>query len=157
MERLRPILADLLVPEGVCDLPQNASKHEVVTRLGEMACAAAGVQPDHVKAVLDALWDRELILSTGIGLGIAVPHVRHANVPREALRVGRVRGGMPFDAIDGRPVEAVFAILMPAGNHRRHVEVMAGIAAAVKDENRRQTILAAPDSAAFVARMLAPR
>jgi PTS system nitrogen regulatory IIA component len=125
--------------------------------LGAAACDAAGVRAEHRRAVLDALWDRETVLSTGIGLGIAVPHVRHANVPKEAMRVGRVRGGMPFDAIDGRPVEAIFTILMPAGNHRRHVEVMAGIAAAVKDEARRQSVLAAPDPAAFVERMLAPK
>ena len=145
------------MPEGVIELAPGCARREAVRILGEAACEAAGVVPAHRQAVLDALWDREMILSTGIGLGIAVPHVRHSNVPREVMRVGRARGGMPFDSIDGKPVEAIFTILMPAGQHRRHVEVMAGIAAAVKDENRRHAILSSPDAATFVARMLAPR
>lgn len=156
MDRLRTILAALLVPDGVSDLPAFGSKREVVEHLGRLAAVAAGVRPDHERAVLDALADREAILSTGIGLGIAVPHVRHANVPREAMRVGRARDGIPFDSIDGKPVYAVFTILMPSGNHRRHVEVLGAIAGALKDETRREAVFAAPDAPAFVERLLGP-
>jgi mannitol/fructose-specific phosphotransferase system IIA component (Ntr-type) len=113
------------------------------------------VRPEHERAVLDALWDRESILSTGIGLGIGVPHVRNPSVAREAMRVGRARGGIAFDSIDGKPVFAVFAILMPSGNHRRHVEVLGAIATALKDTARRDDVFAAPDAASFVARLLA--
>jgi mannitol/fructose-specific phosphotransferase system IIA component (Ntr-type) len=157
MERVRHVLESLLSPDRVVDLPPGVPKQGVVQRLGEQAAKAAGVKPEHVRAVLDALWDRELILSTGIGLGIAVPHVRHANVPVEAMVVGRSRAGLAFDAIDGKPVYAVFAILMPSGQHRRHVEVLGGIAAALKDERRRESVFASPDAAAFCQRMLSPR
>lgn len=156
MDRLRSVLAGLLLAEGVVDLPKGEGKREVVARLGRLACGAAGVDPGHEKAVLDALWEREQILSTGIGIDIAVPHVRHANVGREVLRVGRSKDGIPFDAIDGRPVRAVFCILMPAGNHRRHVEVLGAIAASLKDPVRREAVLSAPDAASFVARVFAP-
>ena len=155
MDRVRKALATLLVPDRVVELPPGEPKKEAVMRLGRLACQAAGVHADHAKAVLDALWDREQILSTGIGLGIAVPHVRHANVPREAMVVGRSRGGMPFDAIDGKPVHAVFSILMPAGDNRRHVEVLGAIATTLKDPARRDGVFQAPDAATFVARMLA--
>jgi mannitol/fructose-specific phosphotransferase system IIA component (Ntr-type) len=154
VERVRAVLGDLLVPQGVLELEGVPAKRDVVTRLGTAACDAAGVKPEHVRAVLDALWDREQILSTGIGLGIAVPHVRHANVAREIMRVGRCRKGLAFDAIDGKPVHAVFTILMPAGSHRRHVEVLGAIAAAVKDAARREGVFSAADSAQFVERLL---
>lgn len=155
MERLRTILAGLLVPEGISALPTFGSKREVVEHLGRLAAVAAGVRPEHERAVLDALADREAILSTGIGLGIGVPHVRHANVAREVMRVGRSREGLAFDSIDGKPVFAVFTILMPSGNHRRHVEVLGAIAAALKDAARREHVFAAPDAQAFVDRLLA--
>ncbi len=155
MDRLRTILAGLLVPEGIADLPTFGSKREVVEHLGRLAAVAAGVLPEHERAVLDALWDRESILSTGIGLGIGVPHVRHASVAREAMRVGRARGGIPFDSIDGKPVFAVFTILMPSGNHRRHVEVLGAIASALRDGARRDEVFAAPDAKAFAERLLA--
>ena len=156
MDRVKDVLERLLLVDGVVDLPAGGGKRDAVMALGKSACGAAGVKAAHERAVLDALWDREQILSTGIGLGIAVPHVRHANVPGEVMRVGRSRGGLAFDAIDGKTVHAVFTILMPSGNHRRHVEVLGAIAAAVKDNARREGIFTAPDAATFVQRMLAP-
>jgi mannitol/fructose-specific phosphotransferase system IIA component (Ntr-type) len=156
VDRIRKALGTLLLPERVLDLPPGEGKREAVRRLGQRACADALVRPEHAAAVLDALWDRETILSTGIGLGIAVPHVRHANVPHEAMAVGRSKAGLAFDAIDGLPVYAVFTILMPAGDNRRHVEVLGAIAGALKDATRRQSVFEAPDGATFVARLLGP-
>lgn len=154
MDRVRKALSSLLLPERVIELPPTEAKKDAVRRLGRLACDAAGVRPEHGAAVLDALWDREVILSTGIGLGIAVPHVRHANVPHEAMVVGRSKAGLAFDAIDGKPVHAVFTILMPAGDNRRHVEVLGAIAAALKEPARREAVFGAGDGAAFVQRML---
>jgi len=155
LDRVRKALSSLLLPDRVVDLVPSEAKREAVLRLGRLACDASGVHPDHAKAVLDALWDREAMLSTGIGLGIAVPHVRHANVPRESMFVGRSRGGLAFDSIDGKPVHAVFTILMPAGDNRRHVEVLGAIAAALKDPAHRDAVFAAPDAPSFVLRTLA--
>jgi PTS system nitrogen regulatory IIA component len=154
VDRVRKALSSLLSADRVVDLPASEGKKDVVSRLGRLACEAGGVRPEHAAAVLDALWDREVILSTGIGLGIAVPHVRHANVPHEAMVVGRSRGGLAFDAIDGKPVHAVFTILMPAGDNRRHVEVLGAIAAALKEPARRDAVFLAADPATFVLRML---
>lgn len=154
MDRVRKSLGSLLRPDRVVDLGAAETKRDVVRRLGVLACRAAGVNADHEAAVLDALWDRETILSTGIGLGFAVPHVRHSNVATEAMVVGRSRTGLAFDAIDGQPVHAVFTILMPSGDNRRHVEVLGAIAGTLKDPARRERVFGAPDAAAFVERML---
>lgn len=154
MDRVRKSLGTLLRPDRVVDLAPGETKRDVVHRLGVLTCRAAAVHGDHEKAVLDALWDRETILSTGIGLGMAVPHVRHSNVATEAMFVGRSAAGLAFDAIDGKPVHAVFTILMPSGDNRRHVEVLGAIAGALKDPARRERVFAALDAAAFVERML---
>jgi PTS system nitrogen regulatory IIA component len=153
VDQVRTVLEPLLTPGVVHEIAAAEGKQAAVAYLGRKACEAAGVlRPE---PVLAALWERETILSTGIGLGIAVPHVRHPGVPREAMQVGRVRGGMPFDAIDGKPVHAIFALLMPAGRQRRHVEILAAIAAALKDDARRAAVFAAPDPESFLARLLA--
>ena len=156
LDRLRPLLEGLLAPEGVFEVPGTATKREVVDLVGRRACAAADVSPAQVGEVLEALWKREQILSTGIGLGIGVPHVRHEAVKRRTICVGRSKAGIPFEAIDGKPVHAVFAILMPAGEHRHYIQVLGAIAAALKAEGRRASVFAAPDGASFVDRLLAP-
>jgi nitrogen PTS system EIIA component len=152
VEHVRTVLEPLLAPDAVFDIAPEQDKQSAILFLGRKACDSAGVpRPD---AVLEALWERERILSTGIGLGIAVPHVRHPAVPREVMRVGRSRGGMAFDAIDAKPVHAIFTLLMPAGRQRRHVEILAAIAAALKEDARREAVFAAPDAATFVQRLL---
>jgi PTS system nitrogen regulatory IIA component len=156
LDRLRPLLEGILAAEGVFDLPSGLAKRQVVDLVGKRAAAAARVEPAQVGEVLEALWKREQILSTGIGLGIGVPHVRHEAVKDRAICVGRSKAGIPFDAIDGKPVYAVFAILMPAGEHRHYIQVLGAIAAALKAEARRTAVFAAPDGAAFVDRLLAP-
>jgi mannitol/fructose-specific phosphotransferase system IIA component (Ntr-type) len=152
LQPVRLVLEQLLSPDVVHDVSPAEGKQAAIAFLGRKACESVGVsRPD---AVLAALWERELILSTGIGLGIAVPHVRHPAIPREVMRVGRARGGMPFDAIDAKPVQAIFTLLMPAGRQRRHVEILAAIAAALKDDARREAVFASPDAETFVRRML---
>jgi PTS system nitrogen regulatory IIA component len=153
VDQVRSVLEPLLTAEAVFEVPAEQGKEAAILFLGRKACEAVGVlRPD---AVLIALWERERILSTGIGLGIAVPHVRHPAVPREVMRVGRARTGMAFDAIDAKPVQAIFTLLMPAGRQRRHVEILAAIAAALKDDARREAVFAAPDAQTFLRRLLA--
>jgi nitrogen PTS system EIIA component len=154
VDRVRKTLGSLLTPERVVDLPPTEEKRAVVARLGRAACRAAAIAAAREADVLAALWERETVLSTGIGLGIAVPHVRHADVLAETMVVGRSPAGLPYEAIDGKPVHAVFCILMPHGDHRRHVEVLGAIAAALKDPARRAGVFAAPDARAFVDRLL---
>src|SRR5688572_16483418 len=119
-------LGELIGPEGVFDVPEGVrDKWALVRWLGEKTCARAGIRAP--EPVVEALLDRERMLSTGIGLGIAVPHARHPSVPRETLCVARLRPAMPFDALDGRPVSAAFCILMPSGRQRRYIEILAAV------------------------------
>jgi mannitol/fructose-specific phosphotransferase system IIA component (Ntr-type) len=155
VDQVRGVLGSLLSADAVLDVSPEAGKEAVIALLGRRACEIAGVlRPE---PVLSALWERERILSTGIGLGVAVPHVRHPAVPREVMTVGRAKGGMPFDAIDAKPVHAVFTLLLPAGRQRRHVEILAAIATAMKDDARRASAFRAATAQEFVEALLGPR
>jgi mannitol/fructose-specific phosphotransferase system IIA component (Ntr-type) len=148
VDQVRGVLGTLLSADAVLDVSPADGKEAAIHLLGRRACEIAGVvRPE---PVLSALWERERILSTGIGLGIAVPHVRHPAVPREVMTVGRAKGGMPFDSIDGKAVHAVFTLLLPAGRQRRHVEILAAIAAAMKDDVRRAAAFRAGSAQDFV-------
>ncbi|MFQ5670551.1 MAG: PTS sugar transporter subunit IIA [Acidobacteriota bacterium] len=81
---------------------------------------------------LRKLVDREQVMSTGIGGGIAIPHARSPEVDRTVIAVGRSRQGVPFNAVDGAPVKAIFLILGPPESSAEHVKVLARIARLVK-------------------------
>jgi PTS system nitrogen regulatory IIA component len=56
---------------------------------------------------------RERVMSTGIGGGIAVPHAQSAGATRLSLALGRVARPIDFDALDERPVQLVFLVVGP--------------------------------------------
>jgi mannitol/fructose-specific phosphotransferase system IIA component (Ntr-type) len=93
--------------------------------------ADAGRLKDREDA-LRRLVERENVMSTGIGGGIAIPHARTPEAKRTMLAVGRSREGVPFNAVDGEPVKVVFLILGPPEAAAEHVMVLARIARLVK-------------------------
>jgi mannitol/fructose-specific phosphotransferase system IIA component (Ntr-type) len=82
--------------------------------------------------VVRRLVEREQVMSTGIGGGIAIPHARTPEVSRTMVAVGLSRDGVPFNAVDGEPVKAVFLIVGPLEASAEHVKVLARIARVVK-------------------------
>ena len=97
-----------------------------------------------------ALKEREQMLSTGVGKGVAIPHARHSinGLFRSPLCVF-MRLGEPIDfgAVDGHPVDLVFAVAAP--NNETHLESLARIMHFARDESVRQALRDAPDSAAI--------
>jgi PTS system nitrogen regulatory IIA component len=109
-----PGLAALLVAGGIHhDVPgtdRASVLHEVVARLP----LAAEVDREFVLRVLEA---REAMGSTGIGGGIAIPHVRNPLVLSSKgaqVTLCLLRVPVPFDAVDGQPVHALFAVVSPS-------------------------------------------
>lgn len=116
-----------------------------VAALEELVRAAAR-SPDVAdgEALLAAVRDRENLLSTGIGLGIAIPHARIAGVSSFVVAVGRHAAGLPFDSIDNKPVHIVVLIAGPQDAKKPYLELLAQISKRLKLEDVRQRILAAP-------------
>ena len=104
-------LSELLVPEGVVLDPPVRSKEEAI-QTAVKALADAGVVA-HKQQVVRALLDRERIMSTGIGSGIAIPHAQSSAVKRLAVSIMRMSDGIDFDALDGKPVRLVLTIVGP--------------------------------------------
>lgn len=101
---------------------------------------------------LGALLERENVLSSAVGDGVAFPHtlVRHPErVRRPFLLLGRSGRGVDFEAPDGRPVHII--IVMGLRYEELHLPWLKRLTVALRHEDLRATILAAPDSAAIAA------
>ena len=95
------------------------------------------------KAFQKAILDREAILSTGIGLGLAVPHAKVASVRDFAVAVGRSKAGIEWDSLDGRPVTIVVMIAANDRQTTEYTKVLASLVSKVKPDEVRLKILAA--------------
>jgi len=84
-------------------------------------------------AIFDSLIARERLGSTGLGGGIAIPHGRISGVDRAYGAFMRTREGVAFDAIDNKPVDLFFALVVPAESTDEHLGILAQLAEMFSD------------------------
>jgi fructose-specific phosphotransferase system IIA component len=95
------------------------------------------------KELAKAISDRERILSTGIGYGIAIPHAKIACVKAFIAAIGICKGGIPFESLDGKPVQIVVMIAGPQGQNEDYLRILARFTNVLKSEQTRSRIIEA--------------
>jgi len=134
-------LADLFVPEAI--LPDLASSDKETTiRSLVRALSGAGCVEDE-DGFVEAILHRENIESTGIGLGVAIPHARTDAVSRTVLAFGRTREGIDFNSLDGKPSRLVFLIAAPESNKTEYIMTLARVSRLLRRDAVREALLEA--------------
>lgn len=95
------------------------------------------------KELSKAIHDRERILSTGIGYGIAIPHAKIASVTAFVAAIGVSKLGMPFDSIDDKPAQIIVMIAGPEGQSEEYLRILSRFTAVLKNEQTRNRIIEA--------------
>ncbi len=132
------LLSELLTPDRV-RLPLAAEdKPGVLRELTALLVEQSGGSYDEV---LRAICDRERVLSTGIGFGVAIPHGRSPAMPEVGLVAGLSSTPIPFDALDGEPVRILFLLAGPESSAGLHVKILSRIARLVRREDVRTGLL----------------
>lgn len=98
----------------IVDIASTSKDDAIAGVWGTVSGNPAVVEPERF---LEAVMERELIMSTGIGSGIAIPHAKTSAVSDFVIAVGRIREGMDFESLDGLPVQII--ILMGAPERKR--------------------------------------
>ena len=81
-----------------------------------------------VDALFTSFTAREKLGTTGLGDGIAIPHCRLANCQRVTGALVCLANPIDFEAIDGEPVDTLFALVVPEQATQEHLDVLAGLA-----------------------------
>jgi len=102
---------DILEEKCVALDLEARDKEDLISKLVDML-GAAGVVTDRDEVVRRVL-DREKLMSTGIGGGVAIPHAQCKGASRLAIALARTKDGVNFDALDGKPVRLFFLIVGP--------------------------------------------
>jgi PTS system nitrogen regulatory IIA component len=127
----------LILPNLVGTTKQNIIE-EVVEHLAKVQ---KGI---HAGELLKALLEREKLGSTGIGNGIAIPHGKLGGLSDIILVFARSTAGVPFEAIDGKPVHLIFLLVAPANSTGGHLKALARLSRLLKNDAFRRTLLTAP-------------
>ncbi len=89
-----------------------------------------------------AILDREKIVSTGIGIGVAIPHAKLSKCSDFFIAVGIQKSkGVDWNALDGSLVRLVFMIGGPDNKQTEYLKILSRLTQAIKDEERRKRLL----------------
>src|SRR5690242_18615899 len=135
-------ITTLIAAEQVLTLPAQPKPQ----LLDGLARRAAGSLQLPEAAILEAILQREALGSTGVGQGVAIPHARVAGLGQFFGLFARLDHAIDFAAIDGRPVDLVFLLLMPAHAGKEHLAALAAISRRLRDRDTVRRLRAATDA-----------
>lgn len=130
-------LRDLISEQTVLFL-EPTDRDSILQKLTERAGELMLV-PDE-RAFRGAILDREKTVSTGIGLGVAVPHAKLEDIRDFFIVLGIVGGGVNWDAIDQKPVSLVFMIGGPANKQDEYLRILAKVVLVTKNGRLRDAL-----------------
>lgn len=126
------LIGELLDPGRVaCQVHVN-SKKGALDLLSELLAADLGAVSQ--EQVFDSLNGRERLGSTGFGKGVALPHGRLAHLDRPVGVFMVLDQAIDYDAIDGQPVDLLFALIVPEAATEEHLQIFAGLSTLFSDD-----------------------
>jgi len=125
-------LTSLLSPDCTRCAVSGSSKKKILEAIAQLAAPRLSGATRH--DVFESLLNRERLGSTGIGLGIAIPHGRLATASQPVAVLLTLTEPVDFDAIDNQPVDIIFALLVPEDQHEEHLHTLATIAKRMNDK-----------------------
>jgi PTS system nitrogen regulatory IIA component len=103
-----------------------------------------------LQSLAGILAERELLGSTGIGNGVAIPHGKVSGLNKLLLCFGRSSAGISFDAVDNRPVHIFVMILSPRDSPGKYLQTLARVSRLLKDPVTRNKFIQAADKEAIL-------
>ncbi len=127
---------------------RSATKSEVLIELVDLLCAAYKLKDRN--EILEAIIQREEKQSTGVGMGLAVPHAKTPAVGRLYVAFACHRGGIDFDSTDGEKAHLFFILVSPRDVSGPHIKALAHISRLVKHEEFREALLRCREEKSFI-------
>ena len=100
-------------------------------------CLAQSAAISAPEEIYNAILEREKLLSTGFGLGLAIPHAKLKAIKEFAVGLGIHKSGVQFDSLDEKPVHVLVMILGPDSQQEDYLKVLSRVTAFLKDNRER--------------------
>ena len=123
-------MVDLIAPQGVIAQLRATSKRQVLQELARRAGALTGLDE---RAIFERLIERERLATTGIGMGVAVPHGKLGPLGAPHALFARLERPIPFEAVDDEPVYLIVVLLTPEDAGADHLTALALVSRRLRD------------------------
>ena len=126
---------------------KNISAGDKIEAIEELARVFDGSELcSDIDSLVNALKEREGIMSTGIGAGIAIPHAKITSVKEMAFAIGISEKGIDFDSMDGHLVNLIILVIAGEKQHKDYLRLLSNIMAILKKEPIKEKIIKASTS-----------
>ena len=133
-------ISDVLSQELTsCNLP-GRSKKRILENIAQIITAQLNGSDELCDLLFDNFVSREKLGSTGLGDGVAIPHCRTPGIKKIYGFLAKLTTPVEFDAIDDKPVDLLFALVVPEEKNDEHLSTLARIAAIMQDDASRQKL-----------------
>ncbi len=116
------------------------NKAEALARIARLLATGTDLPATEIERVIV---EREKVISTGVGGGVAIPHGGIAGLDRHIGAVLLCPAPIDFDAIDSAPVSILFAVIGPKGASGEHLKILARVSRLLRDDGFRQRLVTA--------------
>lgn len=140
-------LADFICFAATISELQATDRNAVISELVNALHKAGRLGADNKDKITRAIIRRENEASTGLGKGVAVPHVKHAAVNAPVAAVGLSGTGIDFNALDKQPVYSVILLVSPANDAESHLKAMESLFGHLQNEKFRSFLRQAKTAA----------
>jgi len=141
-------IAGLLRPPHITLDLKVAGKADLFAQLARQAAPLTGAS-EHT--IVDSLRARESAGSTGLGMGVAIPHGRIKGLREATVLFTRLQPAIDFSAPDAKPVSLVFTLLVPAHADELHLQLLGELAQHLGSAAFRERLATAPDADGVIA------
>lgn len=129
---------------------QSKNKEVLLEELVEVLVAGKAINKKQASKALELLRKREQVGSTGIGSGVAIPHIKLPGLKTVCTAIGIHPEGVDYRSIDGGKVKLAFLILRPEEDHEEHLKLLQWIAKLGRNPDFRSFAIAAKNEAEIV-------
>lgn len=133
------MLPNSILEAGSISIADPASSKKRVLEQAARLLAGSAEEPD-AEQIFERLLERERLGSTGLAGGVALPHARMPGLEESRGAFLQLANAVEFDALDGSPVDLVFALLVPENANEEHLQLLARLAAMFSEEELRERL-----------------
>jgi len=135
-------ISELLSEEMIIDIKSD-TKNDALEELLETICKSSKIT--NPKVFRKAIHNREKLMSTGVGYGIAIPHARDKSVKDFVIALGRKTKGLKYESIDDKPVKLIFMIGASDKQDKDYIRLLSRLFLRLKNQEFVTRVLAAKD------------
>lgn len=132
-------LKDILTVTEIRIPLEHSKKNEIIEEMVDVLHQNKKIQ-DRDK-IVKALFEREELMSTGVGDGVAIPHAKAEGVERISAAFGITKDDVDFQSLDSRPVRLVFLLVGPVNQPGPHLKALSRISRLMHQADFRSKLL----------------